>query len=37
LADIAPTLLHPTLGVCIAELWAAYDKTGWQPRVVSLT
>ena len=36
LADLAPTLLHPTLGISIAELWAAYDKTGWQPRVVAL-
>jgi 2-amino-4-hydroxy-6-hydroxymethyldihydropteridine diphosphokinase len=36
LADLAPTLLHPTSGAAIAELWVAYDQTGWQPRVVSL-
>ena len=36
LADLAPGLLHPTLGASIAELWAAFDKTDWQPRLVSL-
>ncbi len=36
LADLAPALLHPTSGVAIAELWAAFDKTDWQPRLVSL-
>ena len=36
LAELAPALRHPTLGASIAELWAAFDKTGWQPRRVSL-
>jgi len=32
LADIAPDLRHPTAGRTIAELWAAFDRQGWQPR-----
>ena len=35
MADLAPQLLHPTLGTSMAQLWAAFDKQGWQPRVVS--
>lgn len=36
MADIAPALVHPTLGLTMAELWAAYDKAGWRPRRVGL-
>ncbi len=34
LADIAPQLRHPLAGRTIADLWAAFDRSGWQPRVV---
>jgi 2-amino-4-hydroxy-6-hydroxymethyldihydropteridine diphosphokinase len=36
LADIAPTLVHPTLHKTIAELWAAFDRTGHELRPVEL-
>lgn len=35
LAALAPEVVHPTLGRTIGELWAAFDKTGWAPRVVA--
>ncbi len=36
MAELAPAFVHPTLGATMAALWAAYDKTDWQPRVVPL-
>lgn len=36
MAELAPAVVHPTLGLTMAALWAAYDKTGWEPRVVPL-
>lgn len=36
MAELAPEVVHPTLGRSMAELWAAFDKTDWQPRVVPL-
>ena len=34
LADIAPELRHPVQGRTIGELWAAFDRSDWRPRVV---
>lgn len=36
MAELAPAVVHPTLGRTMAELWAVFDKTGWQPRAVPL-
>lgn len=35
LADIAPELRHPVQGRTIGELWAAFDRSDWRPRVVA--
>ena len=35
LAELAPHLRHPTAGRTIAELWAAFDRRDWQPRLVT--
>ena len=36
LADLAPTLMHPTLHRTIGELWAEFDRTGHALRPVAL-
>ncbi|MBS0613337.1 MAG: 2-amino-4-hydroxy-6-hydroxymethyldihydropteridine diphosphokinase [Proteobacteria bacterium] len=36
LADIAPGFVHPTQHRSIGELWAAFDRSGHEMRVVSL-
>jgi 2-amino-4-hydroxy-6-hydroxymethyldihydropteridine diphosphokinase len=36
LADIAPTLIHPTLHRTIRELWSAFDQAGHELRLVVL-
>jgi 2-amino-4-hydroxy-6-hydroxymethyldihydropteridine diphosphokinase len=36
LADIAPAVVHPTLGVTIAELWSRFDRVAHAMRRVAL-
>ena len=36
LAEIAPDLVHPVLKMSYRDMWAAFDKQGWERRLLPL-